>query len=50
MYMNGSLRSWIHYIQVRTEVGVQKEHRELALKCAEEINKIFPQFNNIIEK
>lgn len=50
MYMNGSLRSWIHYIQVRTEVGVQKEHRELALNCAEEINKIFPQFKHIIEK
>lgn len=36
-YMTGDLRSWIHYIQVRTEEGVQKEHKDLA----EEIKKIF---------
>ena len=42
MYMNGTLRSWIHYIQLRTELGTQKEHREIALECAKEIAKIFP--------
>ena len=42
MYMNGTLRSWIHYIQLRTGVETQKEHREIALKCAESISAIFP--------
>ena len=41
MYMNGTLRSWIHYIQIRSEPSTQKEHRELALGCADEIRKIF---------
>ena len=42
MYMNGTLRSWIHYILLRTGNGTQKEHREVAVKCAEEINRVFP--------
>ena len=42
MYMNGTLRSWIHYIQLRTEIGTQKEHRDIANLCAIEISKIFP--------
>ena len=42
LYMNGTLRSWIHYIEVREEAGTQKEHREIAQKCAEAIYKIFP--------
>jgi len=42
MYMNGTLRSWVHYIELRSGNGTQKEHREIALKCAEEISKIFP--------
>jgi thymidylate synthase (FAD) len=42
MYMNGTLRSWIHYIQLRSGNGTQKEHREVALACAEVISKIFP--------
>jgi thymidylate synthase (FAD) len=42
MYMNGSLRSWIHYIQLRTGNGTQKEHREVALECAKVIKTIFP--------
>jgi len=42
MYMNGTLRSWVHYIQLRTEKGTQKEHREVALACAKVIEQIFP--------
>lgn len=41
MYMNGTLRSWIHYVQIRTDPSTQKEHREVAAKCADEIRKIF---------
>jgi thymidylate synthase (FAD) len=42
MYMNGSLRSWIHYIQLRSANGTQKEHREIANQCAYAIQPIFP--------
>ena len=43
MYMNGTLRSWIHYIQLRTQKDTQKEHRHIALECAYAIYKVFPQ-------
>jgi len=42
MYMNGSLRSWIHYIDVRDGNGTQKEHMEIARACAHVISTIFP--------
>lgn len=42
MYMNGTLRSWVHYIQLRSSNGTQKEHREIALACAAAIEPIFP--------
>jgi len=42
MYMNGTLRSWIHYIQLRCGKETQKEHRFVALACAEAIETIFP--------
>ena len=42
LYMNGTLRSWIHYIELRSANGTQKEHMEVAQKCAFEIAKIFP--------
>ena len=42
IYMNGTLRSWIHYIELRSSNGTQKEHREIAHACADEIIKIFP--------
>ena len=42
LYMNGTLRSWIHYIELRTANGTQKEHMEIANACAEVINNIFP--------
>jgi thymidylate synthase (FAD) len=50
LYMNGTLRSWIHFIQLRSENGTQKEHREVALKCAEVIAKVFPMANEFITK
>jgi len=42
MYMNGTLRSWIHYIELRSGNGTQKEHMDIAVACAEVITKIFP--------
>ncbi len=42
IYMNGTLRSWIHYIELRSSNGTQKEHRIIARACADEIVKIFP--------
>ncbi len=40
--MNGTLRSWVHYIELRSENGTQKEHMNVAKECAKEIAKIFP--------
>lgn len=42
LYMNGTLRSWIHYIQLRRENGTQKEHADIAKECARVISEIFP--------
>ncbi len=42
MYMNGTLRSWLHYIELRSANGTQKEHRDIALACAEVIGNVFP--------
>ena len=47
MYMNGTLRSWIHYIELRSANGTQKEHMEIAIACADVINKIFPMGENL---
>ncbi len=47
LYMNGTLRSWIHYIQLRAANGTQKEHMEIANACALVINKIFPMGENL---
>jgi thymidylate synthase (FAD) len=49
-YIHGYLRSWIHYIAVRTGKDVQKEHRELALGCAEALEPIFPMIMTFIQK
>jgi len=46
LYMNGSLRSWIHYIELRTDPATQKEHRIVAHQCAEAIEVIFPMIVN----
>ena len=45
MYMNGTLRSWVHYIQLRSANGTQKEHQEIALACAAAIQPIFPMIS-----
>ena len=47
MYMNGTLRSWIHYVELRSGNGTQKEHMEIAVACAEVITKIFPMSKNL---
>lgn len=49
MYMNGTLRSWIHYCQLRMGPETQKEHREIALACWQEIIKIYPSLENILD-
>jgi thymidylate synthase (FAD) len=48
LYMNGTLRSWVHYIQLRSENGTQKEHREVAIACAKAIEPIFPMIQEFI--
>lgn len=50
MYMNGTLRSWVHYIQLRSANGTQKEHRDIAIACAEAIKPIFPMIEEFITK
>jgi len=50
MYMAGTLRSWWHYVELRSANGTQKEHREIALACAEEISKVFPLILSAITK
>ena len=47
MYMNGTIRSWIHYIELRSANGTQKEHMEVAKACAVEIAKILPMLKHI---
>ena len=42
MYMNGTLRSWLHYVDIRCDVATQKEHREIADLCRIELTKHFP--------
>jgi len=49
LYMAGTLRSWIHYIQLRTEIGTQKEHREIAELCAKSIAEHFPQLRDFLK-
>ena len=50
MYMNGSLRSWIHYCQLRMANGTQKEHMEVATECWEIIRDKFPNVVAALEK
>ncbi len=50
LYMNGTLRSWIHFIELRSANGTQKEHQEVALACAEVIAKIFPMASDLVAK
>jgi thymidylate synthase (FAD) len=48
MYMNGTLRSWVHYIQLRSANGTQKEHKEVAIACAKAIESVFPMIKEFI--
>ena len=50
LYMNGTLRSWIHFIQLRSGNGTQKEHKLIAQKCAEVIATVFPMANEFVTK
>jgi len=50
VYMNGTIRSWIHYIQLRASNGTQKEHMDIALACAKVIAEIFPLTNDLLEE
>lgn len=48
LYMNGTMRSWIHYIQLRSGNGTQKEHQQVAIACAEAIKPVFPMIMEFI--
>jgi len=48
IYMNGTLRSWIHFIELRSANGTQKEHQEVALACAQAIASIFPMAGELV--
>ena len=48
LYMNGTLRSWVHFIELRSGNGTQKEHREVARACAQAITEMFPMINEFI--
>jgi thymidylate synthase (FAD) len=48
LYMNGTLRSWIHYIQLRAANGTQLEHQEIALACAVVVAEIFPMTATLV--
>jgi thymidylate synthase (FAD) len=47
LYVNGTLRSWVHYIELRSSHGTQKEHIEVAKACGEVISKVFPIIKTI---
>ena len=50
LYMQGTLRSWLHYIELRSGPETQKEHREVALACAQTLESIFPMVNEFLVK
>jgi thymidylate synthase (FAD) len=47
--MNGTLRSWIHFVELRSANGTQKEHQEVAHACAQVIANIFPMVNDFVK-
>ena len=49
LYMNGTLRSWIHFIELRSANGTQKEHQDVARECAKVIAEVFPLANELIK-
>jgi thymidylate synthase (FAD) len=50
LYMNGTLRSWVHFIELRSGNGTQKEHQEIAVACAKVIAEVFPMAETLISK
>jgi thymidylate synthase (FAD) len=50
LYMNGTLRSWVHFIELRSANGTQKEHREVARECAKVIAEVFPLSSEFVEQ
>jgi thymidylate synthase (FAD) len=50
LYMNGTLRSWVHFIELRSGNGTQKEHQEIAIACAKVIAEVFPMAETLISK
>jgi thymidylate synthase (FAD) len=50
LYMQGTLRSWLHYIELRSGPETQKEHRQIALACADTIQPIFPMIHEFVAK
>lgn len=50
IYMNGTIRSWLHYIELRSANGTQKEHMEIAKACAVEIAKVFPMISEFVQQ
>jgi thymidylate synthase (FAD) len=50
IYMNGTLRSWVHFIELRSGNGTQKEHQEIAKTCAQVIAKVFPMVEEFVSK
>jgi len=49
LYMNGTLRSWVHFIELRSGNGTQKEHMEVARECAKAIAEIFPMVSEYVQ-
>lgn len=50
LYMSGTVRSWIHYVQLRGEAGTQKEHREVALGAKSVLLSVFPELAGVLEE
>ena len=49
LYMNGTLRSWVHYIELRSGHGTQKEHMEVARQCASALEPVFPMIKEFVD-
>jgi thymidylate synthase (FAD) len=50
LYMNGTLRSWVHFIELRTGNGTQREHADIARVCAEVIGQVFPMVTDFVHE
>ena len=50
LYMNGTLRSWVHFIELRSANGTQQEHQEVAVACAKVIATVFPLAESLVQK